>query len=133
MIKIFKEFTYEKLDSEEAEGLIDIINTDSSSITNFLIFNLNAVNVSIEQLLKNDSVLIQTSAVTGLLEAVFYAKKLVAIINGRRSSIKLTSSEVDSILINAKSIINGVEKIAVLNKEHMLATEPSELFVYLAV
>ena len=68
-----------------------------------------------------------------MLQAVFMAKKLLALIDGRRTSIKITTSEVESIKINAKAIINGIEEVAVLNKEHMLEVEPEELLVYMIV
>ena len=128
---MFNNFTYEKLDSEEAEDLIEIVNTEASDLSTYLLFHLEVINSTIEELKKDNAKLVQISAINVMLQAVFMAKKLLALIDGRRSSIKITSSEVESIKINAKAIINGIEKVAVLNKEHMLKVDPEELLVYM--
>ena len=49
----------------------------------------------------------------------------------RRKEIKLTSSEADSIKINAEAIINGIEKVAELQKNNMLEVPSGVLFIYL--
>lgn len=130
---MFNNFTYEKLDSEEAEDLIEVVNTEASDLSTYLLFHLEVINSTIEELKKDNAKLVQVSAITVMLQAVFMAKKLLALIDGRRTSIKITTSEVESIKINAKAIINGIEEVAVLNKEHMLEVEPEELLVYMIV
>lgn len=130
---MFEKFTYEKLDSEEAEELTEIINTEASDLSEFLLFHLKVVDSTIEELNSESSSLVQTSAIKYMLEAVFMAKKIITIIEQKKATIKITSSELESILINAKSLINGIEKVAELNKKHMLETDPSELLVYLSI
>ena len=130
---MFDNYTYEELDSEEAKDLIKVINTEASTLSDFLLFNLNVVNITIEELSSDKSKLVQTSAIGSLLEVVFMAKKVVTLIEEKKASIKITSSEIESILINCKAIINGVETIGKLNKENMLKTDSSELLVYLVV
>lgn len=129
---MFENFTYEKLDSEEAEELTEIINTEASDLSEFLLFHLKVVDSTIEELNSESSSLVQTSAIKYMLEAVFMAKKIITIIEQKKATIKITSSELESILINAKSLINGIEKVAELNKKHMLETDPSELLIYLS-
>lgn len=130
---MFNNFTYEKLDSEEAEDLIEVVNTEASDLSTYLLFHLEVINSTIEELKKDNAKLVQVSAITVMLQAVFMAKKLLALIDGRRTSIKITTSEVESIKINAKAIINGIEEVAVLNKEHMLKVDPEELLVYMII
>lgn len=130
---MFEKFTYEKLDSEEAEELTEIINTEASDLSEFLLFHLKVVDSTIEELNSESSSLVQTSAIKYMLEAVFMAKKIITIIEQKKATIKITSSELESILINAKSLINGIEKVAELNKKHMLETDPSELLIYLSI
>ena len=133
MIFIFENFTYEKLDREEAEELTEIINTGASDLSEYLLFHLKVVDSTIEELTTEDNSLVQTSAIKCMLETVFLAKKVITLIEQKKATIKITSSESESILINAKALINGVEKVAELNKKHMLEVEPSELLVYLVV
>ena len=128
---MFENFTYEKLDSEEAEDLIEVVNAEASDLSTYLLFHLEVINSTIEELKKDNAKLVQISAINVMLQAVFMAKKLLALIDGRRTSIKITTSEVESIKINAKAIINGIEEVAVLNKEHMLKVDPEELLVYM--
>ena len=133
MIFIFEKFTYEELDSDEAKDLLKIINNESSVISEFLLFHLKVIDYTLEELNSENVNLVQTSAIKDMLKAVFMAKKIITIIEQKKATIKITSSELESILINAKSLINGIEKVAELNKKHMLETDPSELLVYLSI
>lgn len=130
---MFEKFTYEELDSDEAKDLLKIINNESSVISEYLLFHLKVIDYTLEELNSENANLVQTSAIKDMLKAVFMAKKIITIIEQKKATIKITSSELESILINAKSLINGIEKVAELNKKHMLETDPSELLVYLSI
>ena len=133
MLVILENFTYETLDSEEIDLLTDMLNKEATDLNSFFLFNLEVIELSITKLNSNEKYLVQTSAVKELLEIVFLAKKIVALIDNRKDSIRITTSELESIKINANSIINGVEKVAELNKKNMVNKEPSELFIYLTI
>lgn len=130
---MFEKFTYEELDSDEAKDLLKIINNESSVISEYLLFHLKVIDYTLEELNSENANLVQTSAIKDMLKAVFMAKKIITIIEQKKATIKITSSELESILINAKSLINGIEKVAELNKKHMLETDPSELLIYLSI
>lgn len=133
MLVILENFTYETLDSEEIDLLTEMLNKEATDLNSFFLFNLEVIELSITKLNSNEKYLVQTSAVKELLEIVFLAKKIVALIDNRKDSIRITTSELESIKINANSIINGVEKVAELNKKNMVNKEPSELFIYLTI
>ena len=130
---MFDNYTYEKLDSEEAKTLTEIVNTEASTLSDFLLYHLEVINSTIEKLKSNESILVETSAISILLDVAFMSKKIITLINEKTDSIKITSSEVESFLINCNAVVNGVETIGKLNKEHMLETDSSDLLVYLAV
>jgi len=133
VLVILENFTYETLDSEEIDLLTEMLNKEATDLNSFFLFNLEVIELSITKLNSNEKYLVQTSAVKELLEIVFLAKKIVALIDNRKDSIRITTSELESIKINANSIINGVEKVAELNKKNMVNKEPSELFIYLTI
>ena len=133
MLVILENFTYETLDSEEIDLLTEMLNKEATDLNSFFLFNLEVIELSITKLNSNEKYLVQTSAVKELLEIVYLAKKIVALIDNRKDSIRITTSELESIKINANSIINGVEKVAELNKKNMVNKEPSELFIYLTI
>ena len=128
---MFKELVYKNFDSEEITELIKIINEESSEFNTFLLFNLDVINTSIEQLSTDNNKIIELSAVKELVGTLYLAKKIESIFTERSKEIKLTSSESESIKINAEAIINGVEKVADLQKKNMLEVPSSILFIYL--
>lgn len=128
---MFKELFYKDYDSEEITDLIEVINEEASEFNQFLLFNLEVINESITQLSTDKTKLIELPAVRQLAETLYLAKKLEAIFSERSEEIKLTSSESESIKINAEAIVNGVEKVAELHKENMLEVPSAVLFIYL--
>lgn len=128
---MFKELIYKDFDSEEITELIKVINEESSEFNTFLLFHLDVINTSIEQLSTDKTKIIELSAIKELVSTLYLAKKVEAIFIERRKEIKLTSSEADSIKINAEAIINGIEKVAELQKNNMLEVPSGVLFIYL--
>lgn len=129
---MFKELIYKDYDSEEVTELIKIINEESSEFNQFLLFNLDVINTSIEQLSTDKAKIIELSAIKQLVGTLYLAKKVESIFIERNEEIKVTSSEVESIKINAEAIINGVEKVAELHKTNMLKIDSAILFIYLS-
>lgn len=101
------------------------------NLINFLLFNLEVINESIEQLSTDKAKLIELSAVRQLVKTLYLAKKIESIFSERSEEIKITSSETESIKINAEAIVNGVEKVAELHKKNMLEVPSAVLIVYL--
>lgn len=128
---IFKDLIYKNHDSEEINELVKIINEEASEFNQFLLFHLDVINTSIEQLSTDKTKIIELSAIKDLVGTLYLAKKIEVIFSERSKDIKITSSEVDSIKINAEAIINGLDKVAELQKKNMLEVPPSILLVYL--
>ena len=59
------------------------------------------------------------------------AKHLVLIIEHEKEDLKILSSEMKSILINAKSILNAVETIRKLQTKKLKELTPEELLIAL--
>ena len=59
------------------------------------------------------------------------AKHLVLIIEHEKEDLKILSSEIESILINAKSILNAVETIRKLQTKKLKELTPEELLIAL--
>ena len=117
--------------SEEITDLIKVINEEPSEFNQYLLFNLEVINESIEQLSTDKAKLIELSAVRQLAGTLYLGKKIESIFSERSEEIKLTSSESESIKINAEAIVNGVEKVAELHKKNMLDVPSAVLFIYL--
>lgn len=128
---MFKELVYTGFNSEEITDLIKVINEEPSEFNQFLLFNLEVINESIEQLSTDKAKLIELSAVRQLVKTLYLAKKIESIFSERSEEIKITSSETESIKINAEAIVNGVEKVAELHKKNMLEVPSAVLIVYL--
>ena len=128
---MFKELYFKDVDSEDFTDLIEIINKEPSEFNHFLLFNLEVINVSIEQLSTEKTTLIELSAIRQLVATFYFVKRIEAIFSERTEEVKITTSEAESIKINVEAIINGVEKVAELNKENMLKVDPSILLIYL--
>lgn len=128
---MFKDLIYKDVDSEEITELIGVINEESSEFNKFLLFHLDVINTSIEELSSEKTKIIELSAVRELVATLYLAKKILAIFSDRSEDVKITSSEVESIKINAEAIVNGVEKIAELQKKNLMEVPSSILLIYL--
>lgn len=61
----------------------------------------------------------------------FTAKNLVLIIENEKEEFKILPAELDSILVNAKSILNAVATIRKLQTKKLKELTPEELLVAL--
>ena len=121
---MFKELYFKDVDSEDFTDLIEIINKEPSKFNYFLLFNIEAINESIEQLSTDKTKLIELSAIRQLVATFYLVKRIEAIFSERNEEVKITTSEAESIKINVEAIINGVEKVAELNKKNMVEVDP---------
>lgn len=129
---MFKELSYKEMDSEEITDLINIINEEPSDLNSYLLYHLNVINTTLEQLSTDNTKLIELSAVKEMVATLYFAKKVEYIISKRTDEVKLISSEIESVKINLNSIVNGLENVAKIHKENMKEVPPSILFVYLS-
>ena len=127
---MLEDFSY-NIDSEEAKALIKIINEEGAELNQFLLFNLEVINHSLETLEGSSISVIEIGAVKKLVECYLLSDKILNLIKNKRKKIKLDSSIVKNLKINAESIVNGVEKVAELNKKNMVKTDALTLFLYL--
>ena len=127
---MLEDFSY-NIDSEEAKALIKIINEEGAELNQFLLFNLEVINHSLETLEGNSISVIEIGAVKKLVQCYLLSDKILNLIKNKRKKIKLDSSIVKNLKINAESIVNGVEKVAELNKKNMVKTDALTLFLYL--
>lgn len=127
---MLEDFSY-NIDSEEAKALIKIINEEGAELNQFLLFNLEVINHSLETLEGSSISVIEIGAVKKLVECYLLSDKVLNLIKNKRKKIKLDSSIVKNLKINAESIVNGVEKVAELNKKNMVKTDALTLFLYL--
>lgn len=127
---MLEDFSY-NIDSEEAKTLIKIINEEGAELNQFLLFNLEVINHSLETLEGSSISVIEIGAVKKLVECYLLSDKVLNLIKNKRKKIKLDSSIVKNLKINAESIVNGVEKVAELNKKNMVKTDALTLFLYL--
>lgn len=73
---MFKELVYTGFNSEEITDLIKVINEEPSEFNQYLLFNLEVINESIEQLSTDKAKLIELSAVRQLAGTLYLGKKL---------------------------------------------------------
>lgn len=127
---MLEDFVY-NVNSEESKSLLKIINEEGAELNQFFLFNLEVINYSLEKLEESSSSVIEVSAVKKLVHCYLLADKIVNIIEKKRKKIKLEASVIKNLKINAKSVVNGVEKIAELNKKNMVNNDALTLFLYL--
>ena len=102
----------------------------TACVNSFLIYSLTILNDVIEELEKGNTI-IAASNVDYILAFEFMAKNLVLVIEHKKEDLKINSSELESILINAKSILNAVESIRKLQTEKLKDLTPEELLIAL--
>lgn len=118
--------------SEDADFLLEVINKDATNLNEYLLFHLEVINESLTTLKEASNSVVQVSAIKNMFEAFLISDKVVTLITKRRSSINLTSSEIDNLKINAESVVNGIKKVAEINKKHIDKIDAITLFIYLA-
>jgi len=119
--------------SEDAEAVLKMINEDNKELNQYFLFHLEVINQSIETLTGTTNSVIEISAVKHLVECYLLADKVVNLIQKRRKKIKLKSSMVKTLKINAESVVNGIEKVAEYNKNNMVKTDALTLFLYMGI
>ena len=130
MFKIFENYTLEDVPSAVKEDMITTLNTEATKFNSFLIYSLTILTDVIEELEKGNTI-IAASNVDYILAFEFMAKNLVLVIEHKKEDLKINSSELESILINAKSILNAVETIRKLQTEKLKDLTPEELLIAL--
>lgn len=130
LFKIFEKYTFKDVPSAVKEDMITTLNTEATKFNSFLIYSLTILNDVIEELEKGNTI-IAASNVDYVLAFEFMAKNLVLVIEHKKEDLKINSSELDSILINAKSILNAVETIRKLQTEKLKDLTPEELLIAL--
>lgn len=130
MIIIFEDYTLEDVPSVVKSEMIEQINTEGTEFNSFLLQALEMLTATIEKLEEGTSV-IAASNMDYILAFEFAAKNLVLLIEHERQEFKILPSELESILINAKSVLNAVETISKLQSENLKELTPEELLIVL--
>lgn len=118
--------------SEDAEFLLEVINKDSSSLNEHLLFNLKVIDRTLTRLNEEPDSAVKVDSLKKMSEVYLLSDKVLTLIARRRKSIKLESSKLESIKINAEAVVNGIDKVAEINKEHLIKKDALLLFFYLA-
>lgn len=127
---MFEDYTLEDVPTAVKKDMIKTINTDGTNFNSFLLKSLEMLTDTITELEKGN-LIIASSVIDVILALEFSAKILTLIIEQKKEEIKRLPSEVDSILINAKSILNAVETIRKLQAEKLKELTPDELLIAL--
>ena len=90
------------------------------------------IDKTITVLKRNSDLVINVDALKEMSEAYLISDKVLTLMEKRKESIHLEESKLESVKTNAKSIVNGVESIAKLNKEHLINKDALLLFFYLS-
>ena len=130
LFNIFEDYSLEDVPSAVKSEMITTINTEGTSFNSFLLKILEMLTEAIEELETGYSV-ISSSTVDVILAFGFTAKNLVLLIKNERESFKIEASELDSIYINCKSILNAVDRIKELQAKNIKELPPEELLVVL--
>ena len=110
--------------------LIDLINNEGAEFNSFILHILEMLTEAIEELEKG-STLIASSTIDSILAFKYTSKNLVLLIEEDVDSFKVSSSLLEQILINCKSVLNAIEKIAELQKKVLDNLTPEELLIVL--
>ena len=130
MFKIFENYTLEDVPTVVKKDMIRILNTEGTEFNSFLVQALGMLTEVIEGLEEGNSI-VATSVIDVILSIEFAAKNIVVIIEQEKEELKIVPSEKESILINAKSILNAVETIRKLQTEKLKELTPEELLIAL--
>lgn len=130
---MFKDIEVLNPDSEEQNSLLYKINENPSALYDLLVAELTVVNHSIDTLKAKEGSIISMSAVKLLADTIFLCLNVLSLIEERPEELRIKSSEIESIKINAEAIIQGMEQVAVLMKRNITNIEPTALFIYLSL
>lgn len=130
MFKILEDYTFKDVPTEVKEDMIKILNTEGTKFNSFLIQALRMLTDVIECLEERNSI-VATSVIDVILAIEYSAKNIVVLIEQEKEEIKILPSEKESLLINAKSILNAVETIRKLQTKKLKELTPEELLIVL--
>lgn len=130
MFKIFENYTLEDVPSVVKKDMIKTLNTEGAEFNSFLVVSLRLLTETLEALEEGNSI-IAASEIEVILAMEFTAKNLVLIIENEKEEFKILPAELDSILVNAKSILNAVATIRKLQTKKLKELTPEELLVAL--
>lgn len=108
----------------------ETLNSEATEFNSFLIRTLSFLTEIIEGLEEGNSI-VASSVIDIILAFEFTAKNIVLIAEHEKEDLKILSSEMESILINAKSILNAVETIRKLQTKKLKELTPEELLIAL--
>lgn len=131
LFKIFENYTLEDVPSGLKKDMIKKVNTEGTEFNSFLIGSL-AILTDVIEALEEENSIIAASNIDVILAMEFTAKNLVLLIEHERQEFKILPSELESILINAKSILNAVATVRKLQTERLKELTPEELLIALA-
>jgi len=130
LFKIFENYTLEDVPSVVKKDMIKTLNTEGAEFNSFLVVSLRLLTETLEALEEGNSI-IAASEIEVILAMEFTAKNLVLIIENEKEEFKILPAELDSILVNAKSILNAVATIRKLQTKKLKELTPEELLVAL--
>lgn len=130
LFKILEDYTLKDVPTEVKEDMIKILNTEGTEFNSFLIQALRMLTDVIEGLEERNSI-VATSVIDVILAIEYSAKNIVVLIEQEKEEIKILPSEKESLLINAKSILNAVETIRKLQTKKLKELTPEELLIVL--
>lgn len=127
---MLEDYTLKDVPTEVKEDMIKILNTEGTEFNSFLIQALRMLTDVIEGLEERNSI-VATSVIDVILAIEYSAKNIVVLIEQEKEEIKILPSEKESLLINAKSILNAVETIRKLQTKKLKELTPEELLIVL--
>ena len=127
---MLEDYTLKDVPTEVKEDMIKILNTEGTKFNSFLIQALRMLTDVIEGLEERNSI-VATSVIDVILAIEYSAKNIVVLIEQEKEEIKILPSEKESLLINAKSILNAVETIRNLQTKKLKELTPEELLIVL--
>ena len=130
LFNIYENYTIEDVPIPVKEEMITTINTEGTKFNSFLINVLKMLTGVIEELEESNSV-IAISTVDVILAFEYMAKNVTLLIKHEEESFKIVPSELESININCKSILNAVGRIKEVQTNNIKKLNPEEMLVVL--
>ena len=132
LIIIFEDYTITDVPTVVKNELITKINTEGTEFNSFLVATLRILTEVIEELEEGYSI-IASSNIEYIVAIEFTAKTIVLLIEHEGASFKIDVNELESILINCKSMINAVDRIQELQATKLKELTPEEMLVVLTM